>query len=290
MGAIIRGAGNSLDRSITSSLTHSVNASKDAIHKAGIEADAIDVIINVGVYRDDNIVEPAFAALIQKELGINLDLKSGRTTLSLDLSNGGIGALNAICVADSLLQSDAAHNVLVVGADAHPSMRFHKGFPYRTIGSALLLGKGNDPERGFQNFAFASDSDAEKVGRRAVLNTAAIRGRENLQFVEGPNFVPDAINLSLKRAKEFIQEQKIDSSRSFFISSELGPEFADTLAKGLGFSQEAIVPLFKSFGDCNSSVFGLAYSLLEKKVKPGTDILFVGATAGISFACAHYRL
>lgn len=288
MGALILGVGTSSDQSGTVAV--SAAAAQQAIRKAGISSSDIDLLINVGVYRDKNIFEPAMAALIQKELDLNPDpIRSGRSTFSLDIRNGGIGALNAMQIAASSLDSGKSRYVLIVSSDVHPSTRDHKDFPYRAAGSAFLLGRGHDAQRGFQSFAFDSKPQSN-FGRQAALDPslAGRLGRESMQLKTDPNFIPDALSFSLKKAKEFVAQQKLNAAAAFLISSELDAEFAAFLARGLGASLDATPGLYKEFGDSHSSTFGLGYAKLGTRIKGGSPILFVGVTSGLSFACAHY--
>ena len=71
MGVIIKETAISNNGYITSSIEHAVVASEACIKRAGIDRNDIDLIINIGLYREENISEPAMAPLIQKRLGIN---------------------------------------------------------------------------------------------------------------------------------------------------------------------------------------------------------------------------
>ena len=56
------------------------------------------MLINAGIYREDNMGEPALAALIQEDIGANRGQPpiGGHGTFSFDLINGTCGVINAI--------------------------------------------------------------------------------------------------------------------------------------------------------------------------------------------------
>ncbi|MBC7304849.1 MAG: hypothetical protein H5T78_28365, partial [Nocardia sp.] len=58
------------------SIDLAVGAARACLAGAGLGATDIDVLINIGIYRDGNVVEPSNAALIQRELGMHLDYES----------------------------------------------------------------------------------------------------------------------------------------------------------------------------------------------------------------------
>ena len=86
MGTIIKSSYASPDGP-QSSIGMAVFAVQNCLKKVGMHVQDVDVLINIGVFRDKNIVEPAMAPLIQQQLGMNLDPVQNdhihRTTLFL---------------------------------------------------------------------------------------------------------------------------------------------------------------------------------------------------------------
>ncbi|MBC7530439.1 MAG: hypothetical protein H7318_02610 [Oligoflexus sp.] len=294
MGAIILATGISTDKSVKSSIDHAAIAAKQCIANAKIKAEDITLIINNGNFRDSNIVEPAIALLIQKQLGINLDFikaNNGKDAFGLDLMNGGIGALNAMKIADAFLQSDFTRYVLIVGGDSHPSNNNPADFPYTTVGSAILLGKNADPKRGFQGFDFKSEEFAGQ-GRLAYFEAKNMGadGRNRLTVKSAPGYIPAALKLAANTARSFVEAHKIPTAKLTLISSQLDAAFAKGLGKEIGLPSAAAMDLFSQFGDTHSSTFGVGYHQLQKQglTKPGSQILFVGAAAGLDSGVAHY--
>ena len=79
-----------------SALHLAVTAAKDCLQRAGCDPGELDLVINAGIYRDRNLGEPAFAALIQDDIGANPeDPHAGaHGTFSFDVANGACGVLD----------------------------------------------------------------------------------------------------------------------------------------------------------------------------------------------------
>ena len=62
-------------------------AARACLAHAGKKPGDIDMLINAGIYREDNMGEPALAALIQEDIGANLGQPpiGGHGTFSFDL-------------------------------------------------------------------------------------------------------------------------------------------------------------------------------------------------------------
>ncbi len=293
MGAIILATGIHQDPKVNSSIENAIAAAKKCIAQANIQAEDIDLLINTGVYRDQNTIEPGIVMLIQKRLGINLDYVkagTGKAAFGFDLMNGGIGTLNAMKIADSFLQSDAARYVLIVSGETHPSQRNVEGFPYSTMGSAILIAKNTDPQRGFQGFSFRSKPHA-KGGINGYLEfrNMGTDGRNLMTIERAPDYIAAARELAVRLCKDYLLEKKKPAKDFRLISSQLDLHFAQDLAKEVGFDPQSTLSLYESYGDVHSATFGLGFhQLTEKKLPKNSPVLFVGAAAGLDAGVVHY--
>src|SRR6266567_222880 len=109
---------------------------------AGREPGDVDMLINTGVYREDNMGEPALAALIQEDIGANLGQPpvGGHGTFSFDLANGTCGVISAIQLESGLLRSGVIKRGLIVSSDVHPNPKDSGATPFQPTGGAMLLG------------------------------------------------------------------------------------------------------------------------------------------------------
>ena len=128
-------------------------AARDCLEQAGRTSGELDLLINVGVYRDKNLAEPALAALIQEDIGANPGHPpvAGHGTFSFDVDNGACGGLTAAYLLDGFLRSGAIHLGMVVASDVDPGAS--RGYRFRPVGGALLLGR-DDAIPGLTDFHF----------------------------------------------------------------------------------------------------------------------------------------
>ena len=97
-------------------------AARTCFALAGREPGDVDMLINAGVYREDNMGEPALAALIQEDIGANLGQPpiGGHGTFSFDLPNGACGVISAIQLESGLLRSGVIRLGAIVASDVYP--------------------------------------------------------------------------------------------------------------------------------------------------------------------------
>ncbi|HYB35848.1 MAG TPA: 3-oxoacyl-[acyl-carrier-protein] synthase III C-terminal domain-containing protein [Mycobacterium sp.] len=152
-----------------SALRLAVTAAKRCLRRAGRDPDDVDLLVNAGVYRDRNLGEPALAALIQKDIGANVEdpHADAHGTFSFDIANGTCGVLTALQVVDGFLRSHTINCALVVTSDADPGHGMSEHFPFSPVGAALLCGWAGDGD-GLGPFHWANCPDDGENFRAAV--------------------------------------------------------------------------------------------------------------------------
>jgi 3-oxoacyl-[acyl-carrier-protein] synthase-3 len=288
MGAIIKACGTSASPTLGSSIAHAAEAARQCLSTAGVSIDDVEVLINAGVYRDNNMVEPAMSALISRELGLGLDYikhPTRKTAFTFDLMSGGAGMLNAIQVASAYLATGEAEYVLVVASDAHPSNRRVDGFPYASVGGALLLARG-EAGRGFGRVQVATSSAGSPgVTGSLRLGGSVPDGRSRIHVERDVGFEQQALELAVQTARKHAREGGISLAQTTLISSQLSPGFAATLARRLEAAGGVTVDGLD--GDPHTSALAFAYA--ARPAHNHDPLLFVAVGAGLTAACAVYR-
>ncbi|MFE3546372.1 hypothetical protein ACFXK0_25710 [Nocardia sp. NPDC059177] len=293
MGVRIRATGTSTATDTHSIVEHSGRAAREALSRAGIRPDQVGVLINTGIFRDSNTVEPAVAALIQKAAGIGLDYtRTDPRTFSFDLMNGAVGVLNAVQVAGSILSTGSTGHVLIVAGDTHPSLTrsaADAAFPYATAGAALLLEQVDGPEGfGPVHTATAPGAPAEQ----AYVDTATMGtvGRSLMTIERDPDFEQRVLAVAVEVAEAALAGG--DRAGVALIASTPSPQFPKLLADALGIDQDAVRTPDLSAGDPHTAALPLAYDRAVAAAALGgyRDVLFVAAGAGPSAAATRYRL
>ena len=295
MGTIIKATGISTDNAIKSSNENAVEAGRQCIEAAGIDVNDIDLVINVGIYRDENMLEPAMAAFAQKGLGIKPDYaksQSFNAAFSLDMMNSACGIINAIQTADAIFKSRQIKYALIVSGDAHPSNKDLESFPYASIGAAMLLEYTED-EKGFQNFSFKHSPTTEHTVRGYLdFNNLAEPAKERLTVDIPTGYKDKLLEFATQSAEEYLTENKLSRQTIKLITPQVEEGFGQRLAQSVDVKDDAIMDLYTEYGDPHSSALTMAYHLsAEKGLHNSNDsLLFVAAGAGLTSACVSYRV
>ncbi|MFF7633563.1 hypothetical protein ACFZB9_10485 [Kitasatospora sp. NPDC008050] len=275
-------------------------AAQDCLTEAQLSPDTVGVLINVGVYRENNTFEPAIAALVQKEAGMNLDYLAhrvpGAAAFSFDLMNGACGVLNAIQVAQALLSTGSTERVLVTAADVHPGGRaaLDPDYPYADLGAALLLERSAQSEGGFGRVELAGSDQPSAVA--GYLPTAGMgstgRGRITVRRDEG--FADQLLDLAAGTATDYASAEGIDLRHTLVVSSRPTPDFGARLAERLGLpTAQVLAPEVPqgTTGLPHTAAPILGYlQAVEQGLPAGVDqFLFLAAGSGPSVACVSYR-
>src|SRR6188472_1862050 len=132
-------------------------AARSCLERADRTAEELDLLINAGVFHDRILSEPAFASLIQEDIGANLGhpAGAGHGTFSFDVYNGACGLLTGIHLVDGMLASRTAKLGMVVASDMDPEPGVSRGFDFPAVGGAVLL-SADDSRAGFTAFRSAT--------------------------------------------------------------------------------------------------------------------------------------
>jgi 3-oxoacyl-[acyl-carrier-protein] synthase-3 len=298
MGTVIRATAVHTEPAPIASIASSARAAARCLAAAGLRGSDVDLLISTGVYRERNLAEPALAALIQRELGANPDPVldgPGTRTFSFDLMNGPVGILNAVQVAGAMLANGRYRNVLVVSNDVHPSVKPDPRFPFSQVGTAVLLGRSDDAERGFQPLAFRTTACTDP-GFRGLISLAEDRGgrgaRDYIRIDVEPRYFARLREFTVRTVRDHLRERASDAREvTHLVCSRPTVSFPEEVAGALHLSPDVTV-CDGVQGDAHSSYLAAAYHAAHARqaFARGDTILFVGAGAGLSCGCGLYRV
>ena len=294
MGTTIKASAISINAA-ASSLELISQAATLCLEKAGMNKNDIDMLINIGIYHDDNMMEPAMAPIIHQQLGINTGpvKKAGNYTFCFDLYNGACGFINATQVADSAITSGQAKHVLIVSGDTHPSKTQGHDFPFSPVGTAVLLNHSGDHDRGFKNF-FINTSGNDYHGFRGgiELSNMGAGGRGYIDLYQERRFINELCEFVDQSSDEYFKEQTIAPEKiSFLVTSQLDKDFSGHIHDAVGLNGTSkTVELYKQYGDTHTSSLPLGYHQISEngELQENDTILFVAAGSGLTAAFAMY--
>ncbi|MGW4364377.1 hypothetical protein ACWEKT_01915 [Nocardia takedensis] len=245
----------------------------------------VRLLIDIGVYRDSNIVEPAVAALIQKNLGLGLRYTPGvEPVLSFDLLNGPCGFLSAVETAGALLAVGDGH-CLVVAGDGHPAKDRARPFPYAQIGAAALLSHHPGP-LGFGPVYTGSGSGRPSPHGYVDLSTMGRTGRETISFAPDLADQDELVKIAVAVARECLESEDAAPQSLGLVVNQPFAGFAKRVAEELAIARVFATPAGPG-ADPHTAAPLAAYRLAAGD--PGADLLFLAAGAGPTAAASRYR-
>ena len=303
-------------------------AARSCLERAGRTAADLDFLINAGVYRDNNIAEPAVASIIQEDIGANPDppLQGGHGTFSFDVVNGACGVLTGMHILDGFLTSGAIDLGMVVAADADPERGSnwdfpfglvgsagrvsrsgsHSRFPFTAAGGAVLLSRSEQEDKGFSRFASAtfpefahlleSEVTWEEQGR--VRRALAQRvpglqsGRNVLRIHEGEGYGARCAECAGTSAREFLQGAGLRASDiDLLVPSPTPASFPDDVSQALGVPADRLARVGERFERVHTAgpIAAFESAMRSGRFAEARNVLFVTAGAGISVGLALYH-
>ncbi len=267
-------------------IEHATVAATACLENSNVGTDEIDLLINVGNYRDDNMCEPSIAVLIQHALGINLNPLTHPVkahTFSFDLMNGACGLLNALQVANAILSTKDGRYALLVSGDAHPSGQEHSDFPIQHASAAILLERSKT--NGFSTFSFKTTDSFEGRTGFLDLDVHGLESRHSI-ITEGCIDEGRASEFAHNVVSAYITQQEINPDTTELLIAHPDESFQNTLASKLQMNQCSASA--STMRDLHTANLGFALDRLQNM---GTtkDVLCVVVGSGITVGCTLYR-
>lgn len=277
--------------SAPSSIQFAVDAAAACLADSPVERSSIGLVLHAGVYRDDFLSEPAVAALVAGEVGINPEPESADApkTFTFDVLNGAVGFLNACHVAAGMIGAGRTEHAMVLASEVENNTP-DSGYPRNGIsetGSAIMLSRSAGPE-GFGRFVFAHHPEY-----RGALGTHTQKrdGRTWLRIDRDPNLAAIYAKCLPSAVKELMLAEGLEAGD---ITVVFGPQLTAAatadLAANIGVDRSRFVD-FGSETDPFTSALPYALDRARQRdlVKPGDIALILAAGSGVEVGVTTYR-
>jgi 3-oxoacyl-[acyl-carrier-protein] synthase-3 len=259
-----------------------VEASKEAIEKAGIQASEIEAVIFSTITHPYQT--PSAAALLGDLVGAN-------PAPAFDISAACAGYCYGIAQADSLVRSGVAKYVLVVGGEKltdfiDPTDR-SISFLLGDGAGAAIVGPSDSP--GISQSVWGSDgSKWEAVGMTgSLLDFRDGTGAWPTLVQEGPTVFRWAVWEMVKVAKQALEVAGVKPEElDAIVMHQANERIIDEMAKQLELPEHVVVAKdIKTTGNTSAASVPLAmHALLEQgQIKSGDLALQIGFGAGLAF-------
>jgi len=276
-------------------------AARSCFEIAGREPSHVDMLINAGIYREDNMGEPALAALIQEDIGANLGQPplGGHGTFSFDLLNGTCGVISAIQLESGLLRSGVIRLGAVVTSDVGSKLKDPGSAPFRPAGGAMLLA-WDDTKAGFTDFGtetFPEYQDLfvsglvwqERHGLRVPQHEA---GQNQLVINVQPGYQARLADCAEEAAHRFLRRLGMSiGDIDLLVPAPSPPGFPDDLRMRLGVPGDRVAYVAEDLAGAYTTglIAALQAATRSGRLSEAGNTLMVAAGAGITVALAVYR-
>ena len=266
----------------------STEAALQAMEKAGVTAEEIDVII-VGTASPDRLL-PATAVDVQKRLGAT-------RAAAFDIAAACSGWLYGTIVGESLIQSGSANTVLVIGAeklsaivdwtDRNTCILFADG-----AGATVLRRNVDGNTKGILSTFMRSDGNlAELLWRPAGGSEEAISTEEpavHRQFVQmaGREVFKYAVRSMAESTDRALQGAGLKSTDiDLLIPHQANVRIIEATAKHAGIGMDRVFVNVDRFGNTSAASIPIALNdaVLQGRVKEGMTVMFAAFGAGFTW-------
>jgi 3-oxoacyl-[acyl-carrier-protein] synthase III len=271
-----------------SALRLAVTAGRNCLQEAGCPPNDLDLLINAGLYRDRNLGEPALAALIQEDIGANIEdpHPDAHGTFSFDIANGVCGVLTGLQIVDGFLRAGTIHRALIIASDADPGHGMSKNFPFSAAGGALLC-KWTDDEFGLGPMRWVNAFDDASAFRTTV---AVEDGRNVLRVAQTDTLDEQFAAAAAKVVGECLDIASLDlTDVDLIVAAPPHPSFAATLASQLGYPPERISVASDERIHTAALIAAFQDAISKGRITAGSNVLLLAAGAGITAGAALYR-
>lgn len=292
MGSRIQSVGIAWQRiPASSSIDLQVHAAQECLQDADVHPYDVGILINAGVYRERNIVEPAIASFIQRRIGANPELNGTPGTFSFDLSNGGCGMLTGLMVVDGFLRSGLTRHGLVLGGDAEPQAGGSEGYDYAPAASAILLTAGDD-EDGLVAFRSDDATDHLESYRSRVEWVADKKPHVQLLVRVAHTYLEECLDAAVGCLDAFLDEVAMKAADiDLLIPSQSPPGFVAGLGERTGLG-DRVVDVTGEYGNVHTAAIGMALDRAthDGRLAAARHVVFLTVGAGIATSLALYRV
>ena len=266
-----------------------INAARAALEHAGLDAQAIDLIV-LATSTPDNTF-PATAVAVQHGLGINHGV-------AFDLQAVCSGFVFALATADNFLRTGTCKRALVIGAET-----FSRILDWNDRGTCVLFGDGAGA------VVLEAQTELGKSSDRGVLTThlrSDGRHKSKLYVDGGPSSTQTVGLLRMegrevfKHAVGMITDVIVDAFNAtgltaddidWFIPHQANKRIIDASAHKLHIAPQKVVLTVDMHGNTSAASIPLALAVAVKdgRVKKGDLVLFEAMGGGFTWGSALVR-
>lgn len=273
-----------------------VSAARNALADAGLVPGDIDLIV-LATATPDHLF-PATACLVQRELGAT-------RAAAMDVSAACTGFIYGLAVAEGVVATGRATNVLVIGAET-----LSRFTDYQDRTTCILFGDGAGAavvssapaavasEYGILSIYLGSDGSGANLlslpagGSRAPASPDTVAGHQHYIHMDGPEVFRFAVGALIRSFKESARLAGIGSEDvDLLVPHQANARIIDAAVRFMRVPVEKVFHTIESYGNISSA--SIPVSLVEAReqgrLKAGDVVAMVAFGAGLTFGGAAIR-
>jgi 3-oxoacyl-[acyl-carrier-protein] synthase III len=265
------------------------HAAVNAMHKAGVTADQIDLIVVATITPD--MPFPSTACLVQRKIG-------AYRAAAFDLEAACSGFIYGLEIAQQFIMSRTYDTVLVIGAEKLSSI-----VDWQDRNTCVLFGDGagaavlrNRPgAHGLLTAVMGADGRKSNLlfmeggGSRCPATMDSVTARRHYLRMEGKETFKSAIQAMQTAAEEAMRRCEIDITRiKCIIPHQANRRIIDAVGERLGAKPEQLFVNLHKYGNTSAASVAIALDevVTSGRVQQGDLILLVVFGAGLTWGAA----
>ena len=263
-----------------------VRAGRQAIERAGLQAEDIDLILCATVSPDQ--ILPSTGCIIQAELGAN-------KAAAMDLVAACSGFLYGLTIADTMIRTGQSKYALVIGAEI-----LTQYVDYTDRGTCVLFGDGAgaavlgamNGERGILSARIRSDGRyLEQLfspggGTRRPPTAETLAAGDHFFKMKGNELFKVAVRSMGDISREVLEDAGLSADEvKLFIPHQANQRITDAVAKNLGVETERIYSNIAMHGNTSSASIPIALDECVEagRISAGDLVLLASFGGGVTW-------
>jgi 3-oxoacyl-[acyl-carrier-protein] synthase-3 len=273
--------------------TQATHAAREALRRAGLTPDALDLII-VATSTPDYIF-PATACLVQAAIGAN---RAG----AFDVQLGCAGFVCALSIGGSMIQSGMIQRALIIGAET-----ISRFLDWTDRNSCVLFGDGagafvlqSSPTRGgLLSYKLGADGSGWETlilpagGSKHPLSQQTLDAGLHRPRMDGHAVFKFATRVMGKVAQEACELADLQlADIELFIPHQANLRIINTASKFLNLPDEKVMVNVDKYGNTSAASVPIAFceAMDSGRIHAGDHVVLVGFGAGLGWAAATLQL
>lgn len=275
-------------------------ASREAIERAGIKAEDIDLIVYATLSPD--VYFPGTGVFVQRELGI-----AHKGIPCLDIRQQCTGFIYGLSIADAYIRTGSFKHILVIGSEIHST-----GLDVSTAGrdvtvifgdgaGAVVIGRATDDKHVLLSTHIHADgteaeilwTEAPASRRHPRIDEVAIAERKHFAQMKGKNVFKHAVTRMPQAIMEGMMANGIKAITDIdmVIPHQANLRINQMVSQMIGLPAEKMHNNIQKYGNTTAASIPICFHEAVElgKVKPGDLVCFVAFGAGLTWGSAFLR-